>query len=104
MKDLSFKVNGETFYLPTWYQDEPEEKIEELKLSLIEEMILTQAEPASEVAVDGYDEELAKAVEMEEHILRELKKESFTKNQIEEIFARYYAGETLDSAMQSVIA
>ena len=103
MKDLSFNVNGETLYLPTWYQLRSDEEIQEAKLTIIEEMILAQSRPADVQVIDEYDIELDKMTEMEEHILRELKKEGFTKDQIEEIFARYYAGETLDSAMQSVI-
>lgn len=102
-KDLSFKVNGETFYLPLWYQLRSDEEIEEAKLVLIEEMIRSESEQSVDPVVDEYDADLDNMTEMEEHIFKGLKEEGYTKNQIEEIFARYYSGQTLDAAMQSVM-
>lgn len=103
MKDLSFKYNGETFYLPTWYQLESEEEIEGAKAALIAEMIRSDSAEPTEFVEDEYDAELDRMTEMEEYIWNQLKAEGYTSDQIEEILARYYSGQTLDSAMQSVI-
>jgi len=99
VKDLSYVVDGETLYLPTWYVYRSDKEIEETKKFLIEQSARTN--PVA--VIDDYDKEIEKQEEMEAHIVRELKKDGFNRKQIDEILARYYSGQTLDSAMQSIL-
>lgn len=99
MKDLSCVIDGETLYLPTWYLYRSDKEIEETKRFLIEQSAHTN--PVT--VVDDYDVDIKKQEEIEAHIVRQLKKKGFTRKQVDEILARYYSGQTLDSAMQSIL-
>lgn len=98
-KDLSYTVNNETFYLPTWCESWSDEDIEKAKQSFIEEEL--NRKPLTEEEIDAIvAAEEAEIDRLVKKVKPQLKKEGFNNSQIETIVADLYAGRTLDSAMQ----
>lgn len=91
MNKLAYEINGKVEYLPMWYSLKSDEEIEAAKQIVIESA--KNPKPQSDQEPIIIDEVKIKKM---------LKSDGFTKNQIEEIIAKFYCGYTLDSAMQSV--
>lgn len=87
---LAFVKDGRTQYLPTWFKDKSDAELDELKQRVI------NSKPSSSEDV---------SIEIDEPQLRkDLRKEGFTRADIDEIIAMVYNGHTIDSAIQRQLA
>lgn len=84
---LKFMKDGQEQYLPTWFMHRSDKEVEEAKQKLIN---------APKKSYDEYE-----PIEIDEvKIRRDLRKEGFSSDDIEEIIAMIYNGMTVDSAIQ----
>lgn len=86
-----FNIEGEEIWLPGWYIDRTDEECREAAESIYEHI----KNPPAKVEVEDTLERIEP-----EKLYDMLKADGFTSSEIETIFVRYYAGDTIDGAIQ----
>lgn len=88
---LEYVVNGEVNFLPMWCLEWPDNEIEEAKRIAIEDAENEKKIKDDPIVIDEKD------------IRKQLKEAGFYKAEISEIIRRVYEGQSLDSAMQTIL-